>query len=452
MTGTAAERTPLVALSLTDIGRGERLAAEYGDCLRHCELGWLAYDGRRWRRDTTGAGVMARAKRTVRAVYRAAAGVDDHKLRERLIEFARDSERERALGAMIHLAQSESPIGCSSSDFDSDPWALNVRNGTIDLQSGSLRRHDRGDMLTKLADVVYHPDAAAPTFVRFLAETFGGDDDLVGFVQRLAGYALTGNVAEHVLPICYGVGANGKSTLFELLAHVMGDCAMTAPPKLLLRRRSDQHPTELADLRGVRLVLTSESGDGDALDEERVKMLTGGDRIRARYCRQDFFEFQPTHKIIIATNHKPRVRGGDEGIWRRLKLIPFAHVVPVERRDPALLTKLKAESSGVLAWAVRGCLAWQRDGLGSARAVDDATADFRAGEDVVAAFLGERCKLGAGLRVPAGDLYRAFEAWTAGDEAARMTQRAFGAAFTARGFQRVSVKGYPHYEGVALVG
>ncbi|MEJ7765735.1 MAG: phage/plasmid primase, P4 family, partial [Acidimicrobiales bacterium] len=317
---------------------------------------------------------------------------------------------------------------------DAEPWLLNVRNGTLDLRSGRLRPHRAGDLLTKQAAASYHPEAEAPTWSTFLARVLP-DLDVRTFVQRSLGYAATGIVAESLLWLAYGGGANGKTTLLGTVEAVLGDYAAPAAPDLLLAGR-DQHPTALADLKGARLVLTSELDDGRRLAEATAKQLTGGDVIKARVMRGDFFSFAPTHHLWVQTNHRPGVRGTDTGIWRRLRLVPFEVTVPVSEQDPRLGEKLRTEAGGILAWLVQGCLDWQQHGLTEPLAVWHATADYRAEEDSIGTFLTDCCIEQEQATVSAADLYDAYRTWADANGERQLNQRRFGQQLTERNLER----------------
>src|SRR5262249_502237 len=335
--------------------------------------------------------------------------------------------------------------------LDRDPWLLNCANGTVELRTGRLREHRHGDYLTKLSPVPYDPNARAPQFDHFLHTIFGGNEPVIRYLQRLVGYALTGDVSEQILPIFWGSGANGKSTLLNALTDMLGTSyAIKAATDLLMVKRGDTHPTERADLFGKRLVLCIETEEGKRLAEALVKDLTGGDRIRARRMREDFWEFSPTHKVILCTNHRPRITGTDHAIWRRIRLIPFTVTIPDDNQDKRLPEKLRSELPGILAWAVQGCLAWQRDGLPTPEEVQVATKEYRDTQDLLGQFLDECCLAGNdNFRCKASALYTAYQSWCerGGEEPSK--QRGFGESMTERGFKREQSNG-TWYVGVAL--
>jgi len=419
----------------TDLGNAQRLAHRHGDALRHVPgISWLAWDGRRWVKDTTG-GVERKAKETVLAMYNEVAGIEDVEVRRAFIAHVRKSESERGIRAMVSLARSEQQLVARVEDLDNDPYLFNVENGTLDLRTGDLRPHAPEDQITKLAPVAYDPNARCEEFLTFLEDIFDGNQALIEFMQRAIGYALTGLVVEQCFFFLHGTGANGKSTLLLLLQHIMGDYAKQAAPSLLLAKRWEDHPTGVADLMGARLVVTTEIDQGKALAEGLVKQLTGGDRIKARFMRKDFFEFDPTHKIFLAANHKPNVKGGDHAIWRRIKLIPFTITIPEEFRDPLLLTKLKEEAPGVLAWAMRGCLKWQKEGLGAPDEVVQATDGYRQEMDITGRFVEETCEVGPNFKAPIADLYDAYERWCNRSGEFVVSKRIFGERLSERGYQ-----------------
>ncbi|MGH8355301.1 MAG: DNA primase family protein [Pseudomonas sp.] len=310
---------------------------------------------------------------------------------------------------------------------------------------------------TRLIDINYDAEAVCPAWDTFLREVFLGDEGLIRFVQRAAGYSLTGLTREHVLFILFGLGANGKTTFVGALSELLGPYATTAPPDLLLARRGEHHPTELATLHGARLVTASETGDGRRLAESLVKQLTGGDHISARRMREDYWTFSPTHKLWLATNHKPEIRGTDHAIWRRIRLIPFgATFHPPESgqapaQDPELPDRLRADLPGILAWATRGSVDWQREGLGIADAVRDATAAYRAEMDVLVQWIDDCCVVDRRAEAGATELYRSYVGWceTTGERAE--SQRSFGARLSERGYAKQPGRKARGYRGIGLI-
>jgi putative DNA primase/helicase len=387
--------------------------------------------------DDRGA-IVRLAKDAARAIFEEAKEVPDEAAAKRLGKWAGDSLSESKLRAMISLAQSEPGVPILPEEMDTSKDLLNVLNGTIDLRTGELREHRREDLITKLAPVEYRPDAKAPTWARTLERVLPAPE-VRAFFKRLCGYALTGSVSEQVLPVLYGTGANGKSTVLNALLAVLGDYGMQAAPDLLVAKKGS-HPTELADLFGMRFVASIEVEDGSRLAESLVKQLTGGDRVKARRMRQDFWEFEPTHKVLMACNHKPQVRGTDNAIWRRIRLVPFTETIPHAEQDGNLPNKLRAEAAGILAWAVEGCLEWRREGLQAPEEVRQATGAYRAEMDVLGAFLHECCELGAGHNEAAKDLYAAYSRWCEEGGERPETKRKFGSRLTERG-------GFERYRG-----
>ncbi|MCA9176015.1 MAG: hypothetical protein KDB14_16125 [Planctomycetales bacterium] len=438
-------------LPLNDIGLGQRFDKLTRHDARCCHPwhSWLIWDGRRWQKDASGR-ATEHAKATARSIYTEAAKAqeaDEPGLAKELAKFAGQSHSLRSLNAMLSLAQSESGIPVQPTELDADPWLLNVGNGVLDLRRDSfgLRPHRQVDMITQLAPVRYEPDATCPLWERVLLEWMAGDHDLVAFLQRLCGYVLTGRTDTHVLPFCFGTGSNGKGVFTATLLELLGDYAMRAPDELLIQRRGEPHPTERADLHGKRLAVATENEAGCRWNETLIKSLTGGDRVRARRMREDFFEFTPTHKFIVTGNHRPAVRGRDHGIWRRMRLIPFLVTYTEDQIDRELPDKLRAEWSGILNWAIRGCLDWQLAGLSEPKAVRTATADYRASEDVLAQFIEDCCTIDPDAHVATGELRAAYEKWCETNGEKPLGSRAFSTTLgddyrgDKRGGQRVRV-------------
>ncbi len=419
------------SFNLTDLGNAGRLVAHHGDDLRYCYPWgvWLIWDSRRWAVDETGE-IHRRAKQTVKGIYREASEAEE-KRREELAKHALRSEAEARIQAMISLAKSEVPIMPQA--LDASPWLLNTTNGTVNLRTGELRDHRREDLITKIAPVEYDPEAAklAPTWAATLERAIP-QPAVRAFFKKLCGYAISGDVSEHVLPVLYGTGANGKSTILNALLEAAGEYGMQAAPDLLIAKRGG-HPTEVADLFGMRLVASIEVEDGRRLAEALVKSLTGGDKVRARRMRQDFWQFDPTHTAFLCTNHKPEIRGTDAGIWRRIRLIPFTETIPPEEQDRKLPERLRAELPGILAWAVEGCLEWQREGLTAPDEVRRATGNYRAEMDVIGAFLRDECEVGKDYNATFKEVFARYEEWCEEAGEKPETRRKFNARLKERG-------------------
>lgn len=462
---------------LTDLGNAYRFVRMHGEKFRFTTgRGWLAWDGRRWQRDNVGA-VQRAAKETVLALYTEAAeaSVSEAKYRElaakpglsdeqranmteladkqakvarEVATWAKTCQSRARIEALVALAASELPIATTDDTFDNAIWLLNCQNGTLDLRTSTLRPHDPRDYLTTLTTTEYDSAAACPTWEQFLHRIMDGNQELLDFLRRMVGYSLTGDVSEQVLFFLHGSGANGKSTFILALFGVLGaDYAVQAAPDLLIARQGERHPTEVADLKGKRIVASIEVEDGRRMAEGLVKQLTGGDVLKARYMREDFFSFRPTHKLFLVANHKPAIRGTDYAIWRRIRRIPFNVTIPDHEKDPHLLDRLQAEATGILAWCVRGCLEWQRTGLAAPHVVMAATEEYRQEQDTIGVFLRECTVTVSNARTKASVLYAAYQKWadTGGLHAVNITT--FGLSLAERGFAKEQ-----NYQGVFYTG
>jgi putative DNA primase/helicase len=438
----------------TDRANSRRFLKRYRENVRFCHAwkSWLIWDGTRWRIDNDGA-VMRLAMDVADSVWFDAAGCRT----KDVVDFAVSTSGTSKLKSMLTLAAADVPI--SVDDLDRNPWLLNCTNGTIDLRTGELRPHRREDCITKLCPTRFDQDAGSYCWDRFHESIFD-DQPTIDFLQRFAGYSLTGSVSEQVLAVFWGVGSNGKSTWLTAFQDTLGtDYSMAAPSGLLTVKKNDSHPTELADLFGMRFVVSQETEDGNRLAESLVKSLTGGDRIRARRMKENFWQFSPSHKIVICTNHRPRVKGTDHAMWRRLVLVPFLKTFwnpdkgetgPDElMQDKDLPAKLKAESEGILAWAVRGCLEWQRNGLQIPETVRAATEDYRCEQDVLGRFVNECCLTGQAYRVKFSSLFESLEAYC-NDNGDNLPSRKFvGMYLKDKGFEDQH-SGTRWYLGIAL--
>ena len=409
-------------LACTDVGNAERLARRHGNDLRWCEAwgSWLVWSGRQWERDDTGETVR-RAVDTVRQIGVEAARCDDEGRRKALWHHALKSESARSIGSMVTLARAQSGLAARPDDLDANPWLLNCRNGIVDLRTGELMPHDRDAMCTKLAPVDYDPAARSDAWDAFLRSALDGDTpdgaEVIEYVRRAVGYSLTGDTSEEVLFFVYGPGGSGKSTFLEAVRATLGDYATTARFDMFVKRVGDApsaNPDE-ARLRGSRFVASIETDEGKRLSEGTIKRLTGGDVISARELYSRAFDFKPAFKLWLAANDAPRVNDQDDALFRRMRRIVFPHGRTGEgTRDKsikAMLTNASVTGPAILAWAVQGCLAWQRDGLKTPAAVIASTNAYRTENDPLAEFFAARVTFDARATVARKSVRAAYEAW-----------------------------------------
>jgi len=436
----------------TDLGNAERLIDRHGKDLRYLAAAseWCVWDGTRWGRDADGE-IVRRAIETVRAINEEIKAEKDNNHRNWLVRHQQNSEGAKKIESMIKLAKSLPGIPVKHSDLDSDHWALNLKNGTVDLRSGLLRPHQREDLHTLRIELEYDPDAECPTWLRFLREVMDGDQELVEYLQRAIGYTISGTIREHAFWIHHGRGRNGKSTFLDIVRALLGPYAETAAFDTFLNNRNRSGPRDdLADLAGKRMVSASESPEGCRLDEAVIKQITGGDPIRARALHKAGFVYQPTYKIHLAANHLPHIRGDDEGIWQRIHRVPWL-VSFASKPDLTLPAKLRAELPGVLRWAVQGCLDWQQGGLQPPKGVLDAVADYRKDMDVVSLFLSECCVNALGARIAASDLYLAYKNWTEQVGERPLTSRQFNERLRSRGVRETLPNHKLHFHDLGLL-
>lgn len=406
---------PIKPPPYTDAGNGERFATQHAGKVIHAAGDWWVYDGRRWKRDELNT-VEQMAKATARSIglERKKAETDEisKQISKQIRNWAVKSEANRALDSMLKRARSEPAIARNIADFDTDRFALNCKNGTVDLKTGTLAPHNPKDLITKLAPVAYDPAALCPQWLAFLDRIFAGSTPLIAYVQKLMGIACSGEADEQLMPIFWGKGKNGKSTLIETIQMILGDYADVAPDSLLVDTGRDEHPTQLAGLQGRRLVVASETEKDVKLKISLVKRLTGELIIKGRFMNKDYFTFPRTHHLIMLTNDKPRIPEDTEAAWRRLRLIPFTIIIPETERVKGLGTKLfREESAGILTWLTQGCMAWLRDGLETPPEVTVATDEYRSESDPLKAFLEDCCTVHAKYRCEKGAVRKEYIAF-----------------------------------------
>jgi putative DNA primase/helicase len=425
------------ALYQTDLGNARRLVARHGDNIRcvHPSRSWIIWDGEGWHVDDKGK-IDELAKDTVEAIFAEAEKVPSESKRKNLRQHALKSQSFNRLKAMVRLAESDPKIVLSPDALDANPWLLGVRNGVIELRTGLFRPARRDDYVTRRAGVAFDPTQECPIWREFLDVITGGDRDPIAYMQRACGYLLTGLVREEVMFVLWGTGRNGKSTFRETLHALMGDYAIVADAGLLMTRQTAGGATpEVARLYGRRLVAINETARNDRLNEARVKFLTSNDKITARNLYKELFDFTPTHKTFLTTNHKPIVQGTDEGIWRRIHLWPFIVKIPEEKVEKDFRERrLIPELPGILNWALEGLAAYHQAKLNPPACVRAATMEYREDMDLVGQWLEERCERDDGARVPTGQLHADYTGWALGKIRWTLSVFQFGRDLADRGF------------------
>jgi putative DNA primase/helicase len=444
-------RAPILRPNLTDSGNAERFAFQNRAWARYCWpwRTWILWNGTHHRRDD-GDGALRLAKAVAKSIYLEIEGAPSPEERERIAKWAIASESEKRLRAMLALAQAEPGIPVRPEDLDLDPWALNVQNGTLDTRTRQLRPHRREDLITRVLPVAYDPAATCRTWLQTLERIFAGKAELIRWFQKAIGYACTGDTTEQCIFVFWGTGANGKTTLLSTAATLLGDYALATRPETFMVKSGDAIPNDVAQLKGRRLVIAVEAEAGQRLAEGLVKQMTGNDTMTARFMRAEFFQFTPTFKIFLATNHKPAIRGIDLAIWRRIRLLPFTVTIPDSDQDRQLPDKLKAELPGILTWAVEGARLWHAEGLGIPDEIRVATESYRADMDYLGDFFTDRCVLEPAAQVGSGALFNAYEAWCRDTGEKVMSGRAFGLRLKDRGFTPSRTKQGRLWTGVRL--
>jgi putative DNA primase/helicase len=438
----------------TDTGNAERLVKLANGDLRFCFdwKKWLHWDGRRWSIEVSGA-AMRLSKRVARDFLRIAAGCENEAIRKSYTEWGQKSEKVERRKAMVELAKTEDGIPIAPAQMDQNPLLLNCPNGTLDLAKFELRSHRREDHLTKLCPTKYMPDAQCPEFQKFLSRVLP-DPELQQYMQRFFGLSLTGDISEQALQVGVGDGLNGKSTLYCAFLDVLGDgYAIQVSTEMLLATDRDSHPTDLADLFGTRLAIGTETPKGRSLNETRVKLLTGGEPIRARRMREDHWQFIPTHKLVIVTNYMPKVSLDSYAMVRRLHVVPFEVRIPASEIDKRLPQKLRAEREGILAWGVHGLRALRDRGLDPpAGVLLSLSAKTESERRPVAEFIAAHVVRKPGMRTPASKLLVAFTQWCERGGKPIASQTELGIALGHEGFGKQRSGGVYVYLDLALEG
>ncbi len=443
-------------LNLTDLGNAERLAKYYGDILKYCyeRKRWLVWTGQVWEWES-GAKIATLAKRAIRNIYHEAGNEPDGKKRKEHVDHAKRSESDHRINAMINLAQSEPGIPVKVAELDTSPWLFNCLNGTVDLRNGKLLPHRKEDLITVIVPVEYHPDARCPRWLSFLDRVTSGDAELVEYLKRSVGYSLTGDTKSQIIFLLYGLGSNGKSTFTMTIRKLMAGYAerLDADDLMIKDRKTGSGPKEgIANLRCKRYVVGSVLQDGKKLDVSLIKDMTGGETIKARRLYEHDVEFMPTFKLWLYGNHKPVIADGTLSIWRRVKQIPFGVTISGNEIDPDLPIKLETEMPGILAWAIKGCLDWQRYGLKEPDAVTTATASYRHEQDVLGDFIEDCCMLEPLASIPKADLRKEYDRWCQANNVDPITQRTFKAKLIEKGITESKSGSIRYWRGITFKG
>ncbi|MBA7537549.1 DNA primase [subsurface metagenome] len=417
----------------TDLRNSENFSKKYSGQLLHCQNwnSWLVYQRGKWEREEMNE-TQEFAKRVIMDYYRQASEIIDDKARKDLINQALRCESKRAIRAMIDL--SVSSMAVIPEDFDRDSYILNLKNGTLSLKTMEFRGHKPEDRLTKMAKVDYGPETKCPKWLSFLEKIFEGNKDLINYIQNSLGYSLTGDTGEQCLFISYGIGFNGKSTFINTIQEILGDYAINTPFDTFLSRRGEHIPNDIARLKGARFVNAIEAGEGRGFNEELLKRLTGRDKITARFLRQEFFEFYPTCKLWLATNHKPMIKEFSPAFWGRIKLIPFKITISEEERIPHYEKILLREGEGIFNWILEGYKKWKEEGLNVPEEIKEATAQYKDQMDIIAEFIEDCCIENRLAQATTKKLYKAYNEWCEENKEKPIKSRAFGRRLEERSY------------------
>ena len=440
-------------VQLTDSTNAARLMREHGRDIRYNTAWkkWVVWNGRYWETDESGALVHEKGLETVRNIYDELLKTDDHRERLDIEKFGMLSESMRRREAMVKTAQYIKALNINSEAFDPNPWLLNLQNGTIDVLTGEFREHRQEEMITKIANADYDPKAECPLWKKFVCEIMDYKEDLIGFLQTAAGWAITGNTTEQTMFILYGSGANGKTTFLNTIMHILGDYATSTATETFMKKSGNQTTNDIARLRGIRFLTTTEAEQGRRLSEPLIKKITGNDQITARFLYGEYFIFTPTFKIFMATNHKPVIKGTDHGIWRRIKLIPFTTRIEEEHQDKNLEEKLKEEASGILNWLLAGTRRWRNEGLKAPKIVLSATDEYRGEMDVIGNFLKERCIQQKEAAIRIRELYKAYADWCDENNEHAVSERFLSMRIKELGFEQTRTAEARYWAGLGLI-
>jgi len=433
----------------TDQGNAARFVEIHGLNARYCNpmRSWYLWNGKYWALDDTQK-IKLLAQETVDQMSRDVAKITDPTEQINVKKWVTKSRQRGRLTNMVAMAEAYLPI--KPEELDTDGWLLNVQNGTIDLSTGELLPHSQGHFISKVAQVEFDAHATCPIWDETLNTILAGDQDLMRYVQKVIGYALTGETKEKCFFILHGSGDNGKTLFINAVMAVLGDYAASTAMDTFIVNNPGAPGNDIMRLKGSRLAMASEAEKQFTLAEAKIKRLTGNDKYTARLLYKEPIDFYPEFKIFLLTNQIPKFSVTDVALMNRIHLVPFAVTIPKDQQDKDLLDKLKQEASGILNWAIRGCLLWQAEGLRPPKAVIAALEDYRLDVDVVARFIEECCMLVPAAKVGVNQLHNAYKEWCATYELDALGRKGFTDAVSARGFQKARAAGSVMWSGINI--
>jgi len=450
----------------TDMGNMNRFVDQYKDTIKSTGTpsSWFVWDGMRWKYCKDNTYATQKAYETIKNIETEALQTKDIMRKQELLRWSKQSQSNSKIQSMISMASKHEDLVVSMSDFDKDTSLINCMNGVVDLKSKTLLGIHKHRLISNLARVSYNPNAKAPTFINFINQVFGNDVELIRWVQRAIGYSLTGSVLEQKLFYAYGTGSNGKSTLFEIIMHILNDYSKATDFETFLsKQKSDVRMLEaVGELKGVRYALASETDSHVRFSESTIKKLTGGDTLRGTRLSKSAFEFKPEFKLWFSANHLPYAKDGSFGFWRRIKIIPFTQTFSGSKVNSTLYEQLLQERDGIFHWCVDGAYHWYKElkksggksGLGPCKAIDEATEEYKSENDVLGNFINHTVEVEVGSQVEARDLYNAYTTWandnTSDDNTYPISETFFGKRMVERGLKKKRVAGGYLYVDIKL--
>lgn len=440
---------------LTDVGNAERFVAMFKDEVKYCAVykKWFVWNGKYWEQDD--GTIIEYAIQCVRSIYTYADMLPEGDQRKALIQHASRSENGNRIKAMVSLASGKRECLISPDDWDANPWLINCQNGTINLKTGKLQPFRKEDYITRICSTKYDETVATPLWDSLLETITKGDADMIRYMQKALGYAMTGDISEQAMFVLYGTGSNGKSTFLNIFSAVMNTYAQSTSSETFMQKKNESVNNDVARLKGARFVTAIEMEENKRLAEALIKSMTGGDKLVTRFLYGEFFEYIPQFKVFLAANHKPVIRDTTNSIWRRIKLMPFQNTFTEANRDKHFADKIMAkEMPGILAWAVKGCLLWQEEGIKEPESVRRATEEYRTEMDSFANFFEECCEISEGGRVSNKVLRATYDEWCKDNGEFALSQRPFSQKLLEKGFSKKKIggSGLMEWHGFVLRG